>query len=86
MPRKPKLNMHPNHRAEYRDHIWRHNSYLGRVKSARMTARDLTSSASCTYETRHLAGEVEKLLGELELKLKERVDPAFMELYRLGSK
>lgn len=64
--------------AEFKLHVWRHNALLGRARSARMSASAIADASSACIESRKLAGHIETLLRELEIKLRSvRVDDAF---------
>lgn len=84
MTKKRIKGMHPNHATEYRNHIWFHNSLGGRLRSSQNAMRTIASSPSCDHETKELAHRIGLLMDELATKMVNRVDPAFIELYRLG--
>lgn len=85
MKKKRIKGMHPDHVAEYRNHCWYHNSLLGRLRSSKNAMHTIANARSCNSQAHELANQISLLMNELEDKMKDRVDPGFIELYRIGS-
>ena len=81
MPRKNrrKTNWTPEQQAAFRDHVWRHNSFVGQTNMAMRNMRSMASQDSVSTKAAGLCREIEKNLIALETELRNhRIDPPYI--------